>query len=363
MEPPRSTFPPFHARPPWWTGDLQTMRNFAVRARWRSSTALRAWPVERLWIETADGSGDRLAAAIQTPGAEDVLERPVIVLVHGLGGNEESSYLQVAALDWLRAGHRVARLNLRGAGITRPVCRLQYDAGDPADLRTALVALSDRFPGASLALVGFSLGGSLALRLAGQGVAELPLLAVASVSAPLDLAETAERLAAPRNALYRRRMLHKVKQQTTAPGAALSPAERRAIERAKSLIEVDERFTAPRGGFRGAADYYEQSSARKSLSTIRTPALLVHAVDDPWIPAASHLEARATSPAAVRVLLAPGGGHVGFHGRGSTKPWHQICVERFFAAAAGSRHSPTYDDPSSTNRRTETTAKPHQITA
>ncbi len=334
-EPIRVRFPPFRPRAPWWTGDLQTVRNSLVRASERSRAALAAWPTERLWIDAADGSGDRLAAAVQTPEGGAAREHTVIVLIHGLGGCEDSSYVQLAALGWLRRGHRVVRLNLRGAGVSRPVCRLQYDAGNTRDLRAALEALRNLWPDAGFGLVGFSLGGGLALRFASEAGSDLPLRAVASVSAPLDLAAASVRIHEPRNALYQRHILRQLKRQATAPGAALSPGERRAVERARTLLEFDEHFVAPRGGFAGAADYYARSSAAPRLAGIRIPALLLHAADDPWIPAAAYREAGShpALPPGVRVLLAPGGGHVGFHGRGDATPWHQRCVERFFEGA------------------------------
>ena len=177
-------------------------------------------------------------------------------------------------------------------------------------------------------LVGFSLGGGLALRLAGEH-AGLPLHALVSVSAPLDLAQTVRRLTRPRNALYHRYMLQKVRAQTLAPGAELSDRERDAIRCARSLIELDDGFVAPRAGFRGAADYYESSSARHALGSIELPTLVIQALDDPWIPPQPYLAARQRAPSCVEWLLPPRGGHLGFHQREARVPWHQECAEHF----------------------------------
>jgi predicted alpha/beta-fold hydrolase len=319
-------FPEFRARAPWWTGDLQTTRNLLVRAG-----ALPAEAPLRIWIDLGDG--DRLAATLERP---DGPSRCAVVLVHGLGGCEDSSYLQLAAADWLAAGFSVIRLNLRGAGASRAVCRGRYDAGRTGDLRIALRALPAHLPsGTRLLLVGFSLGGNLALKLAGEPDPGEQLAGVVSVSAPIDLAEASRRIHARRNAFYHRYLLGNLKRQLLEPGPPVAPTERRALESVRSLWEFDDRIVAPRGGYADASDYYDRASARRVLAAIRIPALLIHAADDPWIPVGAYRAAEAELPPSARVLLAPGGGHVGFHGRGSARPWHQLCAERFAAAVLG----------------------------
>ena len=102
-----------------------------------------------------------------------------------------------------------------------------------------------------------------------------------------------------------------------------------------TIWEFDEAFVAPRGGFADALDYYAQSSAIHRLDAIRVPTLVIHALDDPWIPVRSYRDRDWSEDSAARLLLAPGGGHVGFHGRGSPIPWHDRCIQLFFDGLCG----------------------------
>src|SRR5512143_341355 len=171
--------PAFTARPPWLGPDLQTLRNTLRPPR----PQMAQFAGERLELALADGSGDRLAAVLQQP-----LERrgPLAVLIHGLSGDEDSPYMLVSAAALLERGHPVLRLNLRGAGASRPLCRLQYHAGRTADLRDALAALDPALTADGLLAVGFSLGGNLLLKFLAEHAADLPVRAAAAVSAPID---------------------------------------------------------------------------------------------------------------------------------------------------------------------------------
>jgi len=330
-------YPPFRATAPWWGGDLQTLKTTLVGGE----VSLSKWPEETLHLPLADGSGDRLIGQLQLP-AGGAGERPCIVLVHGLGGDEASSYLKASARFWLARNHPVLRLNMRGAGPSRSTCRFQYHAGKSEDLHEGLASLCSQRPDlarAGLAVVGFSLGGNVALKFASEGPGALPVKAVASVSAPIDLALASIRLHEPRNRVYLWYLLRRLRRQTLAPGGQLSPAEREIALGARSILEFDDLFVAPRGGFSGAQDYYAQSSAGPRFSAIRMPALAIHALDDPWIPATMYFEARAERQAApdsvagCHVLLPPSGGHVGFHSAdasGEEACWHDRSIAIFF---------------------------------
>src|SRR5579863_5955002 len=112
-------FSPFQARAPWWGGDLQTLRNFLVRRR----APITAAP-EVLRLPMRDGSGDCLVGTLHTPEVTDA-RRPLVILLHGLSGSQESPYILQTASYLLTMGFPVLRLNLRGAGPSRPLCRFQ----------------------------------------------------------------------------------------------------------------------------------------------------------------------------------------------------------------------------------------------
>jgi hypothetical protein len=230
------------------------------------------------------------------------------------------------------------RLNLRGAGPSRPLCRLQYHAGRTGDLRDALAALDPALRAPGLFLIGYSLGANMLLKFLAEHGAAFPILAAAAISAPLDLAATSRRMLAPRNRIYQRHLLRDIKAESLDNSAALTADEQRHVRAARSIFEFDDRFVAPRNGYAGAAEYYAQNSAARFLAAIRVPTLVIHALDDPWIPPDAYTRAAWAENPNLTPLLPDGGGHVGFHGRDSAVPWHDRCVGIFFAerrAASG----------------------------
>jgi predicted alpha/beta-fold hydrolase len=319
----RLEFPAFEPRAPWWGPDLQTLRNTLRRPRPR----VDARACQRLVLPLADGSGDALSGLLECPLGPE--RRPLAVLVHGLGGSEDSAYLAVSAAHLLARGHPVLRLNLRGAGPARPLCRFQYHAGRTEDLRDALASLPRDLMREGLLLVGFSLGANMLLKFLAEHAHAFPVRAAAAVSAPIDLEATSRRFLAPRNRLYLWHMLQGLKRESLAEPAQVSEAERAAIRSARSVWEFDDRFVAPRNGWASAEAYYAANSARQFLSEVRVPTVLVHALDDPWIPPKPYTSFPWRENPCLLPLLAERGGHVGFHGRGDRMPWHDRCLALF----------------------------------
>ena len=316
-------FPPFQPRWPWLGPDLQTLRNAVAPPRWDLST----YRSERLILPLTDQSGDRLAGLLQHPHGSP---QPLVVLIHGLSGTEDSPYMLASAAALLGGGYPVLRLNLRGAGASRPLCRLQYHAGRSADLRDALAALDPALLETGLFLVGYSLGANMLLKFLAEYGARFPILAAAAVSAPLDLAATSRRIQAPRNRIYQRHLLRHIKAESLDGSAALTAEEQRCVRAARTIFEFDDHFVGPRNGYAGAADYYADNSSARFLAAIRVPTLVIHALDDPWIPSAAYERIAWADYPNLVPLLPDRGGHVGFHGRDNMMPWHDRCVRIFF---------------------------------
>lgn len=323
------SFPKFRERSPWRGGDLQTLRNvfFAPDAP-KPGGASRD-----LRLAMTDGTGDALACRVDWPGASgNRVSREALVLVHGLGGSSESHYMVSTARHWLDRGHPVVRVNLRGAGASGETCRLSYHAGRSEDLRDAL---RDLFAGEpelfapGIAIVGFSLGGNMLLKFLAEYAGEFPLVWAASVSAPIDLTEASRRFGSRRNRLYQRSILASLRRESLRTEAKLAGGERDAVIRAKSLLEFDEYFVAPRNGYSGAAEYYARNSSREFLSGIAVPTLLVQAHNDPWIPIDAYRDYPWGQAPKLTPLLPQGGGHVGFHGRGHREAWYNLCLAQF----------------------------------
>ncbi|HXP32260.1 MAG TPA: alpha/beta fold hydrolase [Stellaceae bacterium] len=315
---------PFVPRAPWWGGDLQTMRNFLVRARVR----LADHPHQRLELPLGDGSGDRLSGALGRPAA-GIGAKPLVVLLHGLSGEETSFYMRRTAAHLLALGWPVLRLNLRGAGPSRALSRWHYHAGRSEDLGLAFAALPSALVAHGVVAAGYSLGANMLLKFLGEQGRRAPLRAAVAISAPLDLAGTARRLMRRRNALYQYYLLKYMRKEAVAPIAAVTGAERRAILAARSIWEFDDRFSAPRNGFAGATDYYERSAARHYLAGIAVPTLVIHALDDPWIPSEPYLDFVWRRNPNLIPLITARGGHVGFEGGDRRTAWHDLAVARF----------------------------------
>ncbi len=317
---------PFRARAPWYGGDLQTLRNMIVRPRIDFGDA----PAAALHFPMADGTGDALSGRLHRPAV--ATSRPLALLIHGLTGDADSYYLRITARHLLDRGYPVVRLNLRGAGETATRCREQYHAGRTADLRRVLDLLADEVRGNGMIAIGYSLGGNMLLRLLGEGGGG-PIRAAVSISAPIALAEACRHIESRRNLIYHRYFLRRLKAEARASRGGLRPEIEAAAARARSIFEYDDTVVAPRYGFASAPDYYARSSALSVLPSITVPTLILHARNDPWIPPGAYEHAVALANPALRITISDGGGHVGFHGRGSTLPWSDQMLRKFLDIA------------------------------
>ena len=304
----------FRPRFPWFGPDLQTLRNFLARPR------VDLPPAETLRFPMGDG--DELVGALnRVPGGA---AKPLVVLIHGLTGCSASAYMRASASAHLAAGADVLRLNLRGAGPS--TARGMYHAGRSEDFRRVVERLEA--PN-GIHAVGYSLGANMLLKFLSEGAGKV--IRAASVSAPIDLLETSKRIHAPRNRVYHDYLLRRMRADALRAGADLGPVSREIVAGVRTIWDYDDRIVAPRNGFAGVHDYYARCSARPRLKDIVVPTLLVHALDDPWIPGALYADYDWRTNPNLTPLLADGGGHVGFHGAGSRIAWHDRAIVRFFA--------------------------------
>jgi len=318
---------PFRPRFPWVTADLQTVRNYLIKP----AVDLSAWRWHAFSLAMRDGSGDRLYASHALPDGA----RTTVMLLHGLAGGEDATYMAAATRALLEAGYGVLRLNLRGAGPSRPLCTGQYHAGRSEDLVDALAALPPALIGDGLAAIGFSLGGNmLAKYLAEQGGGG-PVRAAVMVSSPLDLAATLASMMRRRNRIYHRYLLTRLQRQAALPDSRCDAGARAVMAASRSIFDIDQGLIAPRNGFADAWDYYARCSAVRFLPAVRVPTLVVHALDDPWIPGAGYQAFPWRANAALVPLLQRHGGHLGFHGRDSATPWHLHAAIAFLGEVVG----------------------------
>jgi predicted alpha/beta-fold hydrolase len=337
---------PFRQRLPWRGADLQTLRDTLRPVQLPPD---RGQPVE-LPAGCPPGlarasAADRLLALLDPPQAGPVpaaaAPEPLalVVLLHGLGGSSGREGLRRMAVALQQEGFAVLRLNLRGADPARHLAPGTYAANSNADLLPALARARELAAGRPLLGMGLSLGGT---QLLNGALADPQLLdGLACISSPLDLAACSRQIERPRNRLYQRWLLQRLVRQTLEDPYGIDPAERAALTAAggpATIRAFDAAITAPRWGYGSVEQYYAGASPLAALRDPQRraqlpPTLLLHALDDPWVPAAataSLLPLAAGSP--LEVLLTPRGGHNGFHGVGDSSrgSWGDRLVACWF---------------------------------
>jgi predicted alpha/beta-fold hydrolase len=244
-----------------------------------------------------------------------------LVMVHGLEGSGEAGYMRTLAHTALRNNIATHRFNMRTCGGTAKLCPTLYHAGLTSDLLFFLKQLNSPLP---VYLTGFSLGGNVALKLAGElGDNTAGILAgVCAVSTPIDLAASVRRIAQRDNRLYERRFLERMRARLLSTGR-YTPEQ---LNRPQSIYEIDDQITAPSFGFGTADNYYATQSSNSFLSRIRIPALLIQAEDDSFIPFESfHHRAFAANPN-LRLISTKYGGHMGFISKSAPRFWIDQAV-------------------------------------
>lgn len=294
------------------------------------------------WTSTRDervlvplGDGDSLLAYATWQATPE--PRDACLLVHGAGGSSESGYMRRSALALAARGYHVLRLNLRGAGDGVHHASSIYHAGQTADIDEVVRALTRDPRIARLFLVGYSLGGSQLLKLAGEWESSAPagVAGIATLSAPTDFPAVSAVLDGTRT--YRRAIVRGVVRQAVAfarvhPSRACYDPVR--LREARTIREYDEQVMVPMHRFEGIDDYYVSTSSKRWLSSIRVPTLLLHAEDDPIIPAHTVAATLPSASSAVKVEWTACGGHVGWIDGIRTPPWSARRVSEFFGRAA-----------------------------
>lgn len=267
----------------------------------------------------------------------DRAESPLLLLLHGLEGSSAAHYMLGIADKAFRRGFNVVRLNQRNCGGTESLSPSLYHSGltsDPIAVLRELVA-SDGMR--EVAVAGYSLGGNLTLKLAGELAGDgLPeLRAVAAVSPTIDLEQCVLALERPGNVAYQWNFMRGLRARLRRK-AALFPDryDVRDLPRVHTVREFDDRYTAPHFGFQGASDYYYRASALRVVHRIAVPALVLTAADDPFVPPDPFLDPAVTGNPNITVRISPHGGHCAFLAEGPEGEdayWAERAVVNFVA--------------------------------
>jgi len=241
---------------------------------------------------------------------------PSAILVHGLGGCARSPYVVRVAKRLVERGNtRVVRMNLRGAGSGFGSARSYYHSGKTEDLRRVAAWLARRAGGSPIALVGFSLGANLVLKLAGEAASD-PVEAldcVVAANPPVDLGACCRAIQNPGNRIYDKNFVRLLRDEVGRLHARFPELGLVDLSSAQTLLAFDELYTAPRNGYLHAQDYYDRCGANRWIEQIQVPGLVIHALDDPFIPMESFSAIR--FPAHLSCEFVPHGGHLGYWSR------------------------------------------------
>ena len=218
-------------------------------------------------------------------------ERLTVVLLHGLEGSSASQYMVGNANKLWRVGFNVVRMNMRNCGGTESLSSTLYHSGLSGDPLAVIADLHRRHGLTRFAFVGYSMGGNIVLKLAGElgaGTLQLPsgvtMCATVGVSPAADLAASSNAIHRLRNRIYERRFLVNLRKRFRRK-AMLFPRiyDPARLDGIHSVRDFDQRITAFYSGFSGATDYYHRAAAAQVVDRIAVPTLVIHAQDDPFI--------------------------------------------------------------------------------
>jgi predicted alpha/beta-fold hydrolase len=271
------------------------------------------------------------------PGKEK--NAPVLVLVHGLEGSCDSSYMcGIAEKAWQRGFH-VIRMNQRNCGGTERLTPTLYNSGMSGDYRAILDELSANDEFSSIFFAGYSMGGNLVMKMAGEcGDAVPPALrGVAAVCPALNLGACADALERRNNYFYQRHFVAGLMSRY-ARKAELFPEQypQNGFKRIRTVREFDDVITAPRFGYRDAQEYYEAAGAKCVVDKIRVPLLLITAQDDPFVPFEATRASGVEKNPAIEFDAPEHGGHCGFISNepGDGRFWAERRIVEFCASLA-----------------------------
>jgi uncharacterized protein len=320
---------------------------------WKRPVPLLGLTVTR-WFETEPGTKIRGECHWQT----NPQQHPTVVVLHGLEGSCDSGYVRGTAEKAWVAGFNVVRLNQRNCGGTEKMTNTLYHSGLSGDILAVVTELIDQDGMPEIFAVGFSMGGNLVLKMAGELGADAPdeLRAVAAVAPALDLAACADALAEPRNFIYERHFVRRLKRRMRLK-ASLFPelfpmAKMEGFEGVRSVRDFDEVVTARFCDFRDASDYYARSSAAVVAAAIRLPTLIITSKDDPFVPFGPFESAAIRNNPNITLIATEHGGHCAFISQesGAERFWAEariveFCRSKSLLGGAGGRAETSTAEP------------------
>jgi predicted alpha/beta-fold hydrolase len=315
---------PFAPRRGLLNGHLQTIvGNYLPRPSFRLP-----FVEETVEVDPADGS----RVLCHCHWHPDIAAHLTLVLVHGLEGSSDSQYIQgLTARAW-SAGCNVIRMNMRNCGDSDALTPTLYHSGLSGDVGAIVDHYAQRFGLSRFALVGYSMGGNLVLKLAGEWGNRKPLCSVAAVCPAIDLAAGSDALHEPANRLYEwhflRRLMRRYRRKVRLfPGIFA----RHGLGRIRSLRDFDDKIVARYCDFENAADYYYRAASARVIDRIAVPTLILFALDDPFIRLTVETRAKIIANPHITFIETAHGGHCAYLGEdpGDDIHWAESTVVRY----------------------------------
>src|SRR6266403_2824200 len=296
-----------------------------------------------------DHSGDQERLFEVEPGSQvlahcrwqpDRAEQPTLVMWHGMEGSTASAYMLTTADKMFRAGFNVVRVNFRNCGGTEHLSPTLYHGGMTGDLRIVIDELIKHDGLKRIFVAGFSLGGNMVLKLAGEYGDDPPaeVLGLCAVSPSVDLRASTTHMALPRNWIYQQDFLRRLKNRIKRKEKRFPDLYNSSgLGDVHSIQQFDDQYIAPAFGFANAEDYYAKSSSLPFIGRIRIPTLIIHAEDDPFIPFAPLCDPSIAANPYVLLMATERGGHVAFlsANAGEDRFWAENRVVEFCELVAG----------------------------
>lgn len=290
--------------------------------------------IDDVLTDPADGTRVRCVSHWQSNAEEQL----TVLLVHGLEGSSQSRYVVGLTHRLWASGCNVIRMNMRNCGGTDELTPTLYHSGLSSDVAEIIEQFTVKKRLRKFALVGYSMGGNLVLKLAGEWGARKPLAAVAAVCPAIDLAAGSDALHEPANRLYEWHFLRGLMRRFRRK-AALYPHiyEPDAIGPIRSLREFDDRILARYADFAGADDYYERAASARVVDQIAVPTLILQALDDPFIRLTRATRKKLIENPWIRLVETAHGGHCAFlsNEQGAERHWAEAVVVRSLLKVAG----------------------------
>jgi predicted alpha/beta-fold hydrolase len=313
-------------------GHLQTIvGNFLPRPPFRHPAV-----EEEVEVDSADGS--RVLCHCHWQPEPQRADRLTVVQVHGLEGSSDSRYIQgIAARAWA-TGWNVVCMNMRNCGDTDALTPTLYHSGLSGDVGAVVRYFTGKYGFKRVALVGYSMGGNLVLKLAGELGNRSPLVAVAAVCPAIDLAPGSDALHESANRLYEARFLLGLMRRFRRK-AELFPGRYQTvgIGPVRSLRDFDDKIVARYCGFRDADDYYYRAASARVVDRIAVPTLILCAADDPFIRLLPETRARLLANPHIDFVETRHGGHCAYLSRdpGNEIHWAEATVMRYLESVTG----------------------------